>query len=241
MFYQSIFFLLLFNVYLHKCFSVTNSDEPSGTALSSTINDKKLLNHNNTDNRKIIFLNNATKCQMYHKKCFVKIILTDPNLISSIKAKSLSRKTFEFKSMEKCSLFNASTLSKECVEFKNYTRLYSIQQFFLLRLKPRLVGIKYLELEYLTGESDDYLAHSLVKQLHKIVITRPERFIDTFQLIYIVFFSTLIAIVMGILLDLDALFKIVKMPIPVLIGFVSQYLFMPLVFIICFIIILNHF
>lgn len=87
------------------------------------------------------------------------------------------------------------------------------------------MGIKTLEIEYAENENNSIR----FKINHRIVITRPERFIDTFQMGYIVVFSILISVIMGILLDLNTLIKIIKMPFAVLIGFISQYFFMPMV------------
>lgn len=212
-------FILIFQIIIIQ--SKNTNSNPSSTNIDNSINNIYNYNKNsNNNNRSIIFLNNSTKCEMYDKKCFVKIILTDSSLLTSLKVKSLSRKIFEFKSLEACS-FNTSTILNQCKVFKS-----NLNQVYLLHIKPKLVGIQHLELEYLTHAEED---QQVVIQLHKIVVTRPERFIDKFQLVYIVLFSTIIAIVMGILLDTDTLIKIIKMPLPVLIGFISQYLFMPLV------------
>lgn len=102
-----------------------------------------------------------------------------------------------------------------------------MENFFLIRLKPKLVGIKNLEIEYTESENEN--SSLRLKFIHRVIITRPERFIDSFQMSYIVVFSVLISVIMGILLDMNTLIKIIKMPLPVLIGFISQYFFMPMV------------
>ena len=62
-----------------------------------------------------------------------------------------------------------------------------------------------------------------------IIITQPERIIDSIHRIFIIAFGTLIATSMGLLLDVETILKIIKMPKPVLIGFLTQYTCMPLV------------
>jgi hypothetical protein len=65
---------------------------------------------------------------------------------------------------------------------------------------------------------------------HNVIITSPVRFIDLFHEIFIGVFSIIISIIMGILLDTNTLIiRVIKTPIPVVIGFFAQYLFMPMV------------
>jgi hypothetical protein len=117
----------------------------------------------------------------------------------------------------------------------NNKEIYTNQNFFLIRLKPKLVGVKYINISYnnLTNNQNRNTSascsSSLVVLYHKVIISSPDRIIDKIQMIYVIFFSIVIAIIMGILIDLVTLFKIIKMPIAVLIGFIAQYLFMPLV------------
>lgn len=198
---------------------------------------------------KIIFLKNSTYCTMYSKRCFVRVIIGDLKLKKSLKIRTQSRKIIEFKSIESC-LFtsNNSLVRKECKlaidEYNNNMNLnsfltingnnnisrFGVENFFLIRVRAKLVGIRNLEIEYLDQTSSKNVQDSRVVKLeHRVIVTRPDRFIDTFQVVYIVIFSILISVIMGILLDVSTLIKIIKMPIPVLIGFISQYLVMPLV------------
>lgn len=177
---------------------------------------------------KILFLKNSTSCIMYSKKCYIRVILTEASIKKSlkIKTKSKTKKFIEFKTIDAClpSAFNMSVIRRECRLFDNYTLLYKPNQLFVVRVRAKLVGTEYLEFEYFDSEKS-----TRVMQTHTVIVTRPERFIDDFQMVYIVVFSIFISVIMGILLDVDTLIKIIKMPFPVLIGFVSQYLFMPMV------------
>ncbi|CAF0933362.1 unnamed protein product [Brachionus calyciflorus] len=170
-------------------------------------------------NNKTIFIDNKTECQMYQRNCFVKI--TSKYLIRYVNMIPSKSKLFEFnqKSFKKCSL--NQTLSKECSKLKNHIPLN--KELYLLNIKPKLVGRAYLDIEYLIDDN-----YSRVIKRHIIVIKSPKRFIDVFQIFYISFVSFLVAIIMGILLDTESLIQIIKMPIPVIVGFLSQYLLMPL-------------
>jgi hypothetical protein len=208
-----------------------------------------------TKHLRVLFLRNVTSCTMYSKKCFVKVLIWDyASLRSSFKVKTQSRKIIEYKSMEACSaLSNGSSLRKECrltydeLVARNLSLSFGMENLYLIRVRAKLVGIRNLEIEYLLDSSTDVEPSGNVSSIsvsggsssaalvrvirleHRVIVTRPERFIDTFQVIYIVVFSILISVIMGILLDVDTLVKIIKMPFPVFIGFISQYLFMPLV------------
>lgn len=168
-------------------------------------------------------MENKTECKMYQKHCFIKI--TSSFLLTFSKVKPEKSKIFEYKSIKKCSIND--TKLKDCSKFKNF--ISSNKKLYLLDIKPKLVGRALLEFEYLIDNSS-----IVATKIHNIVIKSPKRFIDIFQLAYISFVSVLVSVIMGILLDLDSLIQIIKMPIPVLIGFLAQYLFMPLVRILVF-------
>ena len=161
---------------------------------------------------------NRTECKMYQKHCFIKI--TSKNLINFANMKPEKSKIFEYRSIKKCSIND--TKVKECSKFRNYISLNGI--LYLLDIKPKLVGRAILELEYWVDNSS-----IAFKKVHNVVIKSPKRFIDIFQIFYISIVSALVSVIMGVLLDMESLIQIIKMPITVLIGFVAQYLFMPLV------------
>lgn len=161
---------------------------------------------------------NRTECKMYQKNCFIKI--TSNNFINFANMKPDKSKIFEYKSIKKCSIND--TKVKECSKFRNFISIN--RMLYLLDIKPKLVGRAFLELEYWIDNSS-----IAVKKVHSVVIKSPKRFIDVFQILYISVVSVLVSVIMGVLLDLQSLIQIIKMPITVLIGFFAQYLFMPLV------------
>lgn len=190
-------------------------------ALPSLISCVFQNNDSNISNLTIL-IDNKTECQMYQKNCFVKI--TSKYLISFVNFKSNKSKIFEFNMWKKCSFNQTNTLPKDCLKFKK--SIPTNRELYLLNIKPKLVGRAYLEVEYFI---DDNYTRTKTRMIHSIVIKSPRRFIDVFQIFYISFVSFIVAIIMGILLDTDSLISIIKMPISVGIGFISQYLFMPLV------------
>ena len=207
-----------------------------------------------TPDEKILFLSNFTKCKMFYKKCSIRVIIADLSLFSTLKVKSSDRKIMDFARIESCNFSTTSSLTasssslsssaismlnhtiNEClaIERLNTNKDYTYKNYFLIRLKPKLVGIKYMEFSYSSlseydNSSSSSIGLSVSTVRHKLVVTSPDRLIDTIQIVYVLFFSIVIAIVMGILIDLETLVKIIKMPVAVMIGFISQYLFMPLV------------
>lgn len=204
---------------------------------------------------KILFLFNYTRCKMFSKKCFIRVIVTDLSITHRLRVKSSDRKFADLVNktvfMESCgmdteisnysnskivataatsnlSLFECNAMEKQFNNSLYYAKPHlvnlSSRNFFLIRVKPKLVGIKFVEFSYV-----DPVNESNRTVRHKFVISSPDRFIDTIQMAYVLFFSITIALIMGILIELETLIKIIKVPWSVLIGFVSQYLFMPLV------------
>ena len=180
---------------------------------------------------------------MYSKKCIVKLVVHDAKLMDTLKIASTSTKIIRFKSIEWCGAKNLSSKVKKYCSFSldesglsspsldsEYSD-YNMSSLYLVYVKCRLVGIKNLEFSFDLPYSRNFseVNADTLKFVHMVVVARPERFIDHILLVYVVFFSCVMSIIMGILLDIKTLLKIIQMPVPVLIGFCSQYLCMPLV------------
>jgi len=186
-------------------------------------------------NQSIYFLNNSTECYMYSDSCLIKLISNDKlNVRDYLKIIIEDEDIIQLKSIVQCKYSNNTISSKKSNRSNNIllncNSMYSLNltsksnsstNFYLVHMKANLVGVRNIQLVYNTNNKNVTLEH-------KVIVKRPERFIDQFQLFYVVFFSVLLSVIMGMLLDLDTLMKIVKMPIPVIIGFISQYGFMPL-------------
>ena len=95
------------------------------------------------------------------------------------------------------------------------------------------------------GEIDDQSKESNRFSV-PVVIGAPKRVIDLIFDIWVWTFGAIISMLMGVLIDLSMVKEIVKMPIPVAIGFCTQYGCMPLVkkiddFVIFIIVIFNFY
>ena len=178
----------------------------------------------------ILDFNRTTRslmCPMYSTKCVIEISAQKLNdvpvglwlHVSSNNTRSLSIKWIEYCRDKRPKRYKCANFRQNGTD--NTVRLESI----LVVLDPKIVGKAHVNFKYSSDKADE---KSTLFQL-EVIVLRPNRFIDKFQDVYIIFFSVAIAICMGILLDPDALIKIIKMPVSVAIGFISQYLFMPLV------------
>jgi hypothetical protein len=185
----------------------------------------------------LYFLNNSTECYMYSDSCLVKLVSNDKPIVREyLKTISEDEEIIQFKSIVQCKnpnntnpskKSNRSNIIRSCDSMYNLSETFkksnsSISKYFyLVHIKANLIGIKNIQLVYNANNKNITLNH-------KVIVKTPERFIDQFQLVYVVFFSIIMSFIMGILLDIETLMKILKMPLPVIIGFISQYGFMPL-------------
>ena len=91
---------------------------------------------------------------------------------------------------------------------------------YLVYLDPLLIGSTFIRFTNKTLQIDS---------VKRIVVTKPSRFVDKFYDIYVFVFSVSISVLMGIMLEWEIIKSMVKLPLPVIIGFCSQYILMPLV------------
>lgn len=181
--------------------------------------ESEAMNH---ESQNFIFQTNLTQCAMFAKNCFINFLLVDSKQIRNLQVKSSDQYLAKVKSIESCS--NRTNYQK-CATIDQFDQLSSKEKInfekniFVVVLEPMLVGKVEIKFD-LNGRSDS--------DVHAVVVTQPKRFIDLFQQIYTVIFSLSTALLMGLLLDISKLKKILVMPLPVIIGFISQYLFMPL-------------
>ena len=170
-------------------------------------NDSSLLNNS------ILFPQNFTRCPMYGKPCKT-LIFFQKDL--NISFKSSESKFFKFLRIESCNDTNCFNNQKQ--SWFNMSLNY--YQFKLLVIESIIVGKAFILFK---TDNDDLITK------HSVIITSPERLVDSIQTYYVIVFQALISVFMGILLDVKTIVKIVKMPIPVIIGFITQYFGMPLV------------
>jgi hypothetical protein len=146
----------------------------------------------------ISFKTESTSCPMYTEKCKIELSMSALNE-SLIELPQIKSRYFKFIGFKFCP-------NDTCILNASY-----------IEIKPIIIGIDLFELKYNNKSYE-----------HNIIITSPNRFVDKLFQGYIIFVQLTVAIIMGILLDFNTLIKIVKMPLPVFIGFISQYAFMPL-------------
>ena len=106
-------------------------------------------------------LSNKSLCQMYSKKCIIKLVINNPRLVDNLKVVSTSKKILSLKSIEWCGSRNLSSKIKKYCTFdiedeqkstNNFIRLeenvYNLSSLYLIYVKCRLVGIKNLEFSF---------------------------------------------------------------------------------------------
>jgi hypothetical protein len=175
-----------------------------------------------------VWVQSGGTCSMYANNfCKIPLLIREDIDLREIKLASdqQSAKFYQLIKIEECD--HDRILIDECrnetfslVE-KNLTAHYKRAYIFVNAI---LVGRGFLFFNY----SDIHVRYP-------IVVSGPDRFIDRFQKVYVVIFQFVISLLMGLLIELKTVLKILKKPVPVLVGFFCQYLFMPLVIVlICF-------
>ena len=164
--------------------------------------------HNISINDLIVIPINSTRCPMYGKTCKIPVYFqNDVDIIFQ----SSDVRFFKYLKIEACNK----------TEYKIWTFNMALSDYTLkcILIDSIIVGKGYILMKF---GNDSLISHD-------VIITSPERIIDFVHQYFIIVFQTIISIFMGVLLDVETIIKIIKMPIPVLIGFITQYLGMPLV------------
>lgn len=183
-------------------------------------------------NQQILIPINVTRCNMYSNDCKILILISNEIQITDLKASINETKCFTFIKFESCDNIisntkltanedcnktNVTALIPKKIQIDNYKIVYA---FF----KPIIIGKSFIR--FSNNQTDIGMVN--------MIILQPKRLIDSIFDKFVLVFQLMISTFMGLLLDVNTISKIIKMPIPVLIGFLSQYICMPLVFIIFF-------
>ena len=160
---------------------------------------------NESTNVSIIFPNAPTQCPMYSKTCRILIYMQNETKIFS---NNSQENHFKFLGVEECQS------EDKC----NESIIMDLTPFFIL-IDAIIVGKENISIKQGNNTINT----------HAVIITSPQRVIDLVHQFYIIIFQTIISAFMGLLLDVKTIVKIIKMPIPVLVGISTQYLGMPLV------------
>jgi hypothetical protein len=179
-------------------------------------------------NLPFLFVKQKVKCTMYSKSCFIEVLVKDAKVITNLMFSTDNRQLLAFTSFSVCN-HSSLTNTKKAEVCSPITSLFDTQNKKLEELLSNYIMARIHVYPELVGRANLLLTVANNTFKYGIIISSPQRFIDIFQQIVIITFSVLISTIMGILLDTTSLLKIIKMPIAVIIGFVSQYCFMPLV------------
>jgi hypothetical protein len=158
----------------------------------------------------IIFPQNLTNCPMYTESCPIQMLISKNVPINDLNFTYNGLVYFSFVKYQAC-----TNVSNDC-KFENLNE--SLYDPGLIIIQSIIVGKGTVQVQY--GQSSVE---------HSVIITQPQRIIDKIWRAYLSIFQIMISTIMGVLIDIEALKKIVKMPVPVLIGFFAQYGCMPLV------------
>jgi hypothetical protein len=160
---------------------------------------------------------------MRHDSCDIDILIRNDLNINELDFKSNAPDVFIYKTVEYCSE-TASTNSKcskqNINEFKNISPICNYT-LAIVKLESVVIG---------NGSLIIYSRNNSVRLFEQsVIVASPRRVVDILLDVYGFAFGVTISILMGILVDRSSLMKIIKMPKPIAIGFLCQYLLMPLV------------
>ena len=199
---------------------------------NSKLDSNQQQEQNNMTSSSIIFLEKLNKCPMYSTICSFPVLINKSINIEKIKFESSDLVVFKNVTIKLCEsndieqILNETNVERSCpslAEFKSVNEEnHKDYLVYIIYFLPDLVGVADLMININDTEIKEEFNYT-------IITVQPKRVIDLVFDIYVWSFSLLISTLMGILIDRDALRDIIKMPIPVIIGFVCQYICMPLV------------
>jgi hypothetical protein len=180
----------------------------------------------------IVFLEKLNKCPMYSTICSFSVLINKSINIENIKLESSDLVVFKNISIKLCQQeinnlnVKSSSSCPSLIEFKSFNKdSYNDYLTYQIFYVPDLIGVADLMINI----NDTENIENNVNLNYTIIVVQPKRVIDLVFDIYVWTFSLLISTLMGVLIEPDALKDIIKMPIPAAIGFVCQYMCMPLV------------
>ena len=183
------------------------------------------ISNNSVNNNQVIYNTNLTRCNMYSIFCRVSILVKKELNVEDLTIKSNDEHKFSYKSIELCPFqletTNTTKLDLGCMLKNNLTKeIIDNYNIYSIKLDANIIGKAKLEISVKDNKQ---------KYEQEVLIMQPMRLIDIFFTIYVWGFAILISLLMGLMLDINTLIKIIKIPIPVGIGLSCQYMIMPLV------------
>ena len=161
-------------------------------------------------------------CNMYNNLCFFTLMVEKNLIVKNLNAEMEDSSRAIVEKIIRCEDLNKTAINLDYNLECNRINTSDSHYIYLIQVNPILIGYTSLSISALS-ENKSFFA----KQY--LVVKEPQRLIDKILLIYILMMAVMISLLMGLLLDLESLKKLIKIPIPVAIGFACQYLIMPLV------------
>jgi hypothetical protein len=178
----------------------------------------------NKPNGLIIFKANISICSLYSKDCKISILINNNLSDCDLDLSSENTNIVEVRSIKLC--------QENCANFEEYVKPNMSTNYFAnnykvydINLDTVLIGLTTIQFKIKNSSKET----SFKDIKFPVLILQPMRFIDKVFHYYAMTFVVLISLTMGILLDVEALKKIIKIPIPVCIGLGCQFILMPLV------------
>ena len=175
-----------------------------------------------TNSSIVLYPNELKKCKMYDDACYFTLQVEKGISAEILKAEVEDESRASVLKLVSCENLDQVALhldySSECGKINKSEE----HDLYVIHLSPQLIG--YTSLTVSSKMEDKKF---LAKQY--LVIQEPQRFVDKIFFVFIWSINVIQSIVMGLLLDIQTIKKLLKIPIPVGIGFICQYLLMPLV------------
>jgi len=169
---SSLLFFILF-IHIFQQATCTNSHIVQNYSRNEFLDDR--------DHHSFKMLTNKSFCQMYSKKCIIKLVISNSKLVDNLKVTSTSKKILSVKSIEWCGSRNLSTkIKKYCtldevndeqkslnnarkLDENNSSYNSSINSLYLVYVKCRLVGIKNLEFSFDFSNTNSTMQPAMVQ------------------------------------------------------------------------------
>lgn len=217
--FLDLYFVVVFKL-IYLSYIQTKETNNSSLAIAKNTNSNDSTTSDLNIHHVVKFSNKIKlKCSMY-KICQLDLAIKNIFDLDQLVFESSDSKVFKLKSVGPCDSKNCPTLADF---WFNETEKNFQNSFTIYSVKIEAILIGKASLQIFEKEKMILLTHT------DIVVTQPQRIIDIVFIIWVWTFGVLISLLMGVLLDKDALVKIVKMPKAIMIGFSCQYIIMPLV------------
>ena len=170
----------------------------------------------------VLYPNELKKCKMYDDACYFTLQVEKGISAEILKAEVEDESRASVLKLVSCENLNQVALSSDYSTECSKINKSEEHDLYVIHLSPQLIGYTSLTVSSKMEDKDVFAKQYLV-------IQEPQRFVDRIFFVWVWSVNIVVACVMGLLLDLETIKKFFIMPIPAAIGFMCQYLLMPLV------------